>query len=149
MATRTHRPARARPPERDSGRDGYTLTDLGCPDCPGVLAVGRLGNAHHLVFMCRVGHTFSAESLVPVKEEQLENALWAAVELYEEVEQLHGQLAERAGEAGHAEVAGGLLERATRAARHGRQLRAVIEADAPAEADSEVARRAAEHSEGS
>src|SRR5688500_12337193 len=83
------------------------LTDFGCPDCRGVLAVQELGKTGHLSFACRVGHTFSGESLSRVKEEQLEYSLWTAVEVFEEIVLLHRELASREralGAGSHAEA---------------------------------------------
>src|SRR5688572_9433807 len=55
---------------------GRRLTDLGCPDCPGVLAAHTEGRKGHLTFVCRVGHVFAADTLIEAKEEALELALW-------------------------------------------------------------------------
>src|SRR5688572_5852439 len=89
--------------DRDSAPGG--LTDLGCPDCRGVLAVQEIGDGGHLSFECRVGHAFSSESLVAAKEEQLETALWTVVELFEEMNMLHNDLAARARDSGGQELA--------------------------------------------
>ena len=66
---------------RRLGPDSH-LTELGCPDCRGVLSVTIGPETGRLAFACRVGHRFSEHSLVSIKEDQLEDALWTAVELY-------------------------------------------------------------------
>jgi two-component system, chemotaxis family, protein-glutamate methylesterase/glutaminase len=81
------------------------LTDLGCPDCRGVLSVDARGPAHYLAFRCRVGHAFSLESLLPVKEDQLEESLWSAIEVCEELASLYSYLAEHAARTGTAALA--------------------------------------------
>src|SRR5579885_2066667 len=60
------------------------LTGLTCPECPGSLTVQAEGG-DHLVFTCRVGHTFSTQELVADKEKRVERLLWAAVEALEEL----------------------------------------------------------------
>src|SRR5512147_2841771 len=56
------------------------LTDLGCPDCSGVLALHEVGPSHYPTYACSVGHRFSSDDLTQAKEHQLETALWTAVE---------------------------------------------------------------------
>lgn len=107
------------------------MTDLGCPDCRGVLAVEELGDRGHLAFACRIGHTFSSESLLAAKEEQLDTALWSVVELFEEANILYRDLAERAGEAGRKELARAFAARSRSAAEHGHVVRDLIEVEGP------------------
>ncbi len=85
-ATRT-RCLRARPTPEVAGE----LTDLGCPDCRGVLAVREEGRQGHLAFACSIGHAYSGESLISSKEEQIEDTLWSAVEVYQEIALLHAR----------------------------------------------------------
>src|SRR3954469_25076533 len=81
---------------RSTGPTDGALTDLGCPDCRGVLATREEGKKGHLRFTCQIGHGFSQESLIAAKEEQLENSLWSCAETYEEIVRLHEELATRA-----------------------------------------------------
>lgn len=78
--------AQRAPPKRL--RDAETLTDIGCPDCSGVLVLRDEGEGL-ITYRCRVGHFFTDETLVPFKEEQLERAMWTAIELAECVGRLH------------------------------------------------------------
>lgn len=70
-------------------RHGAAPAALGCPECGATLwerdEDGVLG------YRCRVGHTFSPESLLSRQLETLERALWAAVVALEE----RGELCER------------------------------------------------------
>jgi two-component system chemotaxis response regulator CheB len=70
------------------------VSQLSCPDCGGVLAEYEEDNLLH--FKCRVGHAYSAESLIAVQSEALENALWAALRALEENVELALRMAERA-----------------------------------------------------
>jgi two-component system chemotaxis response regulator CheB len=104
------------------------LTDLGCPDCRGVLGFKDLGKGA-LSFECQVGHAFLAESLIESKEDQLEEALWTSVELFEEMVLIHGELAARAEREGHAEDRDAHLRRVDRAQQLSRVLREAIGQD--------------------
>jgi two-component system, chemotaxis family, protein-glutamate methylesterase/glutaminase len=61
---------------------------LVCPDCGGALAVRAEGDAEYLVFVCQVGHSYSATTLLSGKEERLEEVLWSGVYLVEELADL-------------------------------------------------------------
>lgn len=111
------------------------LTDLGCPDCRGVLAVREEGHQGHLAFTCRVGHAFSGESLLKVKEEQVEDAMWSTIELFEELVLLHRELAARAEVNGVQHLARAFRQRIKRAEANMASLRAVIAKDSPADTD--------------
>src|SRR5262245_34861077 len=50
---------------------------FGCPECGGVL--WEIDDAQLLRFRCRVGHAYSADSLVVEQTEGVEDALWAAL----------------------------------------------------------------------
>jgi two-component system, chemotaxis family, protein-glutamate methylesterase/glutaminase len=117
------------------GVPGGDLTEFGCPDCRGVLAVREEGELGHLSFSCRVGHVYSGESLVKEKEGQLENSLWATVEVFEEVVLLHEELAARSQQNDHAHIARAYQRRSKRARAHIATLRALITQDGPATAE--------------
>ena len=117
------------------GVPGGDLTDFGCPDCRGVLAVREEGSHGHLGFCCRVGHVYSGESLVKAKEEQLEMSLWSGVEVYEELILLHDELAARARQNELPHIASAYERRSKRAKSHMADLRALVSRDAPAAPD--------------
>jgi uncharacterized protein YbaR (Trm112 family) len=48
---------------------------LVCPDCRGALSVRAEGDAEYLLFLCQVGHSYSAATLLSEKEERLEEVL--------------------------------------------------------------------------
>jgi two-component system chemotaxis response regulator CheB len=114
------------------GSPAGDLTDLGCPDCRGVLAVREEGARRHLAFSCRVGHGYSGESLIAGKEEQLESSLWSAVEVYEEIVLLHDEMATRARADGVRELADAFQDRAERARVLMADLRQIIARDSVA-----------------
>lgn len=109
-----------------------TLTDLGCPDCRGVLGVSEVGEHGWLTFRCRVGHAFSVDTLLHNKEDQLEASLWGTIEVLDEIAQLYGVLAEL-GWVGAARPSGSTVAaRLLIARRHLRMLRRMVESEGPA-----------------
>jgi two-component system chemotaxis response regulator CheB len=119
----------------EMGAPSGDLTDLGCPDCRGVLAVRDEGDKGHLAFTCRVGHAFSGDSLIKVKEEQLENCIWTTLEVFEEVVLIHQELAARAHAAGVRRLATAYDRRVKRARTHMATLREIVSEDFPATHD--------------
>jgi two-component system chemotaxis response regulator CheB len=111
------------------------LTDLGCPDCRGVLAVREEGRLRHLAFICSIGHAYSGESLIRSKEEQLEDTLWSAVEVYQEIALLHNELSVRVAADGAKATANAYRRRAKRAAELASDIRRVIANDGAAGAE--------------
>jgi len=65
--------------------DRWLTSELGCPDCAGVLRVNGSGNRHP-IYECYVGHRFTTASLLQAKEAQLESALWSTQVLLAHVE---------------------------------------------------------------
>ena len=70
-----------------------------CPNCNGVLWEDDTGERLH--FRCRVGHAWSAESLIAEQAEGLEVALWATLRTLREKAALARRLAHRAAGRGH------------------------------------------------
>jgi two-component system chemotaxis response regulator CheB len=81
---------------RDVGKTSEPAL-LVCPDCGGALSVRAEGHAGYLVFVCQVGHSYSATTLLSEKEERLEEVLWSGVYLLEELGELLTDLASRGG----------------------------------------------------
>ncbi|HEX5015880.1 MAG TPA: chemotaxis protein CheB [Candidatus Limnocylindrales bacterium] len=81
----------------DSGAGSQPI-DLVCPECGGVL---RQFVENNLVrFHCRVGHTYSTETLYAAQDGRLEAALWAAIRSLEDSASLSRRLAATARERG-------------------------------------------------
>jgi two-component system chemotaxis response regulator CheB len=74
-----------------------------CPDCHGVL--WQIEDGDVLRFRCRVGHAWSAESLLAEQGESLEAALWVALRAMEDRQALQHTMAERADQYGRHESA--------------------------------------------
>jgi two-component system, chemotaxis family, protein-glutamate methylesterase/glutaminase len=70
-----------------------------CPDCRGVLWEVKEGGMAR--YRCRVGHSYSPDSLMTAKSEELEGALWSALRALEESAAISRRMAERAKQNGH------------------------------------------------
>lgn len=58
------------------------LTGLTCPDCHG--AIWEVREEKFLHFKCRVGHSYSPQSMADAHSDSLERAMWAALKSLEE-----------------------------------------------------------------
>lgn len=117
----------------DFGRDQHagTLTDLGCPACPGVLEVSPDGRKGYLTFVCRIGHAFSAQSLVDAKESALEDMLWSAVAQLDELLGVYEDFVERSANMQRPELARAYAERLAQGRAILAQLRALTVENRP------------------
>lgn len=70
-----------------------------CPECNGVL--WEIDDENLLRFRCRVGHAYSAETLLGEQFDSVEAAMWAALRALEENVSLTSRLARRMRERGH------------------------------------------------
>jgi two-component system chemotaxis response regulator CheB len=85
-------------------------SSYGCPDCGGVLQEIHDGSLTR--FRCRIGHAFSAESLLAAQSAQWEGALWAALRALEEKQSLAQRLEKRATDQSYRNVVQRLHEEA-------------------------------------
>jgi two-component system chemotaxis response regulator CheB len=85
-------PARARSRQPKESSETRDLTALTCPDCHG--AIWEVRDGEMVRFECRVGHTYSPESMVDAQGDSVERALWAALKNLEEGVALSRKLAE-------------------------------------------------------
>jgi two-component system chemotaxis response regulator CheB len=95
-----------------------------CPECHGTLWETREGALVH--FRCRVGHAYTAESLLAHQADQLEAALWTALRSLEEHAALSRRLATRAAARGHSHSASAFTEQAMDAEHHASTIRNVL-----------------------
>lgn len=123
----------------DGARNGEAIP-ISCPECHGVLKLRVEGPKHHLVFVCRVQHTFSVIDLLTGKEDHLESRLWSALNLAEELGELMRQLGRLAVRQGLEAAGRALDERAQRAAQQATDIRRIIENNRAVEVGDEVAR---------
>ena len=86
------------------------LSAYTCPECSGPLWEVRDGDL--VRFRCRVGHSYSAESFLNGKGEELEAALWAALNSLQEGASSARRLAERARGQGREAMASRFEDRA-------------------------------------
>jgi two-component system chemotaxis response regulator CheB len=121
-------PARAR---FGRGLSAGALTDLGCPDCPGVLEVRPAGDRGYLTFACRVGHAYSAPSLIDAKESVLEDTLWSAVTRLDELVSLYEDFAPRTEAMARPELGAAYRQRLEQVRGLLERLRALAEENLP------------------
>jgi two-component system, chemotaxis family, protein-glutamate methylesterase/glutaminase len=106
---------------------------LTCPECGGAMIEREEGNL--IRFACRVGHTFSPDSLVTEQSKALEAALWSALRSLEERADLFRRLSRRY--TGNARMLSRFEERAGAADKHAVVVREAVErlGDEPAETE--------------
>jgi len=87
----------------DPGREeNWRPSTYACPDCTGVL--WELDEGALFRYRCRIGHAFGSDALVDSKGDELEIALWSAINTMEERGELALRLAHRATENGQVEM---------------------------------------------
>ena len=95
-----------------------------CPECQGVLWEIKEGEL--VRFRCRVGHAYSAESLVIAKSEALEAALWGALRALEESAAISHRMADRARKNGQGFVEARVAEDAMEKEAQARMVREML-----------------------
>jgi two-component system chemotaxis response regulator CheB len=100
------------------------LAGFVCPECKGPLWKVRDGAL--VRFRCRVGHSFTADSMLAGQGEAVEDALWSALNILEESMQLSRQLADEARGRGHTQVARRLEDKAAAKLEQIETLRMVL-----------------------
>jgi two-component system, chemotaxis family, protein-glutamate methylesterase/glutaminase len=127
----------ATPPEqplepREAGAEAAQETGVSsvysCPECNGVL--WEMQDSELLRFRCRVGHRYSADSLMAGQEAALETTVWAALRALEENASLARRLAAQANGRGHLRTAARFHERAQQAEQHAAAIKKVLSAEA-------------------
>lgn len=97
---------------------------FGCPECGGVLF--ELRNGTMVRYRCRVGHAYSAESLMADQADHGEAVLWSALRALEEIAVMSRQLAERGRMREHPRLAARFERRAEETERNAAILRAML-----------------------
>jgi len=95
-----------------------------CPECHGTL--WEVDQEGILRFRCRVGHVYSAESMLAAQTDSVDRALWAALRSLEERAALTRKLADRARGRKHDWIARAFDDRATAAEEHANVVREVL-----------------------
>lgn len=85
-------------PKKSDGT--WRVSEVGCPDCAGVLKVNGNGRRGHPIYECYVGHRFTTAGLLKAKEIQLETSLWSALVLMAHVEMVCQDLLQEKHQAG-------------------------------------------------
>lgn len=119
--------------EPDLGRPGVAVKpedrpgELGvfsCPECHGVLWETDEGGV--LRFRCRVGHVYSADSMLAAQTDSVDRALWAALRSLEERAALTKKMADRARAREQHWVARAFEERSEIATDHASVVRELL-----------------------
>jgi two-component system chemotaxis response regulator CheB len=101
-----------------------THARFSCPECGGALNEVQEGSVDR--YRCRVGHTYSPESLFEDQSEALERALWAAIRTLEEHAEFSARLADKSTRRKHAYLANRFGERAKSSRQHASVLRELL-----------------------
>jgi two-component system chemotaxis response regulator CheB len=95
-----------------------------CPECGGVLR--EIQDGKLLRFRCRVGHAFSAQTVLAEQSEALDKALWIALRTLEEKAELLRRLAVQTNGQGRERLAQGFEGRAAEAEQHAKLLQQLL-----------------------
>ena len=107
----------------DSNEHPGELSAFSCPECAGPLY--EISDGELIRFRCRVGHAYTAESVLEEKSEVLENALYLALNTLQESATMSEKLADRSRGKSH-NVAAHFEERAREARRSAEVIRRVL-----------------------
>lgn len=100
------------------------LTGYTCPECKGPL--WEIQDSKLVRYRCRVGHAYTAETVLEGKDVELEDALWAALNTLEEGAQIARTMAQSARQRGHVHLVAHYEHRAATNEQHMDVLRSVL-----------------------
>jgi two-component system chemotaxis response regulator CheB len=95
-----------------------------CPECHGTL--WEIVDGELVRYRCRVGHSYTSDSMTVEQEQATERALWAALRSLEEKAALSRRLAENARRRSHSIIADRFAERATATEDHAETVRRLL-----------------------
>lgn len=113
----------------DSDEHPGKLSAFSCPECAGPLYEIRDGKL--IRFRCRVGHAYTAESMLEEKSEVLENALYLALNTLEESARIAERMADRSRGHGRNRVGARFEERAREAKEQAAVIRQILTEGTP------------------
>jgi two-component system, chemotaxis family, protein-glutamate methylesterase/glutaminase len=113
----------------DSVEHPGELSAFTCPECSGPLYEIRDGEL--LRFRCRVGHAYTADSVLDEKSEVLENALYTALNTLEESAAMSDRLAGRSRKDQREHAAARFEKRAREARRQAAVIRRILTKEMP------------------
>jgi two-component system chemotaxis response regulator CheB len=102
-----------------------TPSVFSCPGCGGVL--WEIQDDNLLRFRCRVGHAYTAETMLAQQDETLEDALWVALKTLEESASLTHRMLQQAHQQEHEWLARNLEDKLRRNEQHIRTLMNVLQ----------------------
>ena len=108
---------------QESDRPGK-VSVFTCPECHGTL--WEADERGIVRYRCRVGHVYSAESMLSAQTDSVDRALWIALRSLEERAALTHRLANRAEQRQHKWVARAFAERAEAADSHAAVIRELL-----------------------
>jgi two-component system chemotaxis response regulator CheB len=109
----------------DNGEVPGTPSVFACPECHGTLWEIQDGNL--LRFRCRVGHAYSAESMLAEHDDGLETALWSALRALEESVALARRMAASARDRNHPRLVTRYEQKARDQEQHALLLRDLLD----------------------
>lgn len=113
-----------------------TPSVFSCPECNGVLYEMQDGDLTR--FRCRVGHAFSAETMLAEQAEELETALWMAMNTLEESASLSRRMMQNSRERGHTMIARRFEDKVREAEQRAEVIRQVLMKESLVVAPSEI-----------
>jgi two-component system, chemotaxis family, protein-glutamate methylesterase/glutaminase len=122
--------------ELNSSTHPGALSAFTCPECHGPLC--EIHDDTLVRFRCRVGHSYSVESMLAGQSEALEQALWVALETLEETASLSYRMLKDAETRGQYWLARHCEERMQKARSNAALLRDVLLKNAPLTEDQAV-----------
>lgn len=98
-----------------------------CPDCQGTLFLLKHGNL--IKFQCRIGHSYSPESMLEAQNDNVERLMWSATRALEEQAEYVSQMANEIAKAEAPQNARQFVAKSRSALRKAQELRKLFTAE--------------------